>query len=147
MSSPIGYPQGNAYPMFSSTSAGNNPVAVGKEKAPLYVSTTPDGGIKLAGDGLDWTRIGYDIEIVLGGQSNGDSRASLVNIETPHPGAWLYDKQEKVTLLVEPAGKTGPGWINNVPAGLPADATAAARHSCATTLAKQLLQYGFRLLS
>ena len=44
MSSPIGYPQGNAYPMFSSTSAGDTPVAVGKEKQPLYASTSSDGG-------------------------------------------------------------------------------------------------------
>lgn len=45
MSSPIGYPQGNAYPMFSATSVGDNPVAVGKDKTPLYISTTPDGGV------------------------------------------------------------------------------------------------------
>lgn len=45
MSSPIGYPQGNAYPMFSSSSVGDNPVAVGKEKEPVYVTTSSDGGI------------------------------------------------------------------------------------------------------
>lgn len=45
MSSPIGYPQGNAYPMFSSTSVGDVPVAVGKEKTPVYSSTSPDGGV------------------------------------------------------------------------------------------------------
>lgn len=47
MSSPIGYPQGNAYPMFSSASAGDNPVAVGKEKSPLYSTTSSDGGVDL----------------------------------------------------------------------------------------------------
>ena len=47
MSSPIGYPQGNAYPMFSSASVGDKPVAVGKEKEPLYVTTTSDGGLEI----------------------------------------------------------------------------------------------------
>ena len=45
MSSPIGYPQGNAYPMFSETSVGDNPVAVGKDKTPLMVQTSSDGGV------------------------------------------------------------------------------------------------------
>lgn len=49
MSSPIGYPQGNAYPMFSTTSAGDVPVAVGKEKTPVYSSTSSDGVIGILG--------------------------------------------------------------------------------------------------
>ena len=60
MSSPIGYPQGNAYPMFSATSVGDNPVAVGKEKSPLYFSTSPNGGNAVYGLKKKPTLIGPD---------------------------------------------------------------------------------------
>ena len=45
MSSPVGYPQRNAYPMFSSTSKGDTPVGVdGGLKYPLMVTTNSSGG-------------------------------------------------------------------------------------------------------
>ena len=46
MSSPVGYPQRNAYPMFSSTSQGDVPVGKnGANLIPVMANvTTPDGG-------------------------------------------------------------------------------------------------------
>ena len=53
MSSPVGYPQRNAYPMFSETSKGDTPVGVdGGLKYPLMVTTSSSGGVEkiYAGD-------------------------------------------------------------------------------------------------
>lgn len=48
MSSPVGYPQRNAYPMFSSTSQGDVPVGKnGANLIPVMASTTPDGGLEI----------------------------------------------------------------------------------------------------
>jgi len=114
---------------------------------PVPLTVIPSAqGVEISGDGLDWLRAGYDQIFILGGQSNVDGRGSLAGAEAPHPTALLYDKQERIRLLEEPAGKTGPGWINNIPAGVAADASTAAAHSIATSLGKMLVQYGVRPL-
>ena len=61
MSSPVGYPQRNAYPMFSSTSKGDTPVGVdGGLKYPLMVTTSSSGGVGFSDrTALDNTMTGY----------------------------------------------------------------------------------------
>lgn len=50
MSSPVGYPQRNAYPMFSSTSQGDVPAGKnGANLIPLMVTTTSAQGVQLPG--------------------------------------------------------------------------------------------------
>lgn len=66
MSSPVGYPQRNAYPMFSSTSQGDVPVGKnGANLIPVMANViTPSGGIEVQ-DGSD-TRGFVTAEIAAG---------------------------------------------------------------------------------
>ena len=65
MSSPVGYPQRNAYPMFSSTSQGDVPVGKnGANLIPVMASISSSGGIEVQ-DGSD-TRGFVTAEIAAG---------------------------------------------------------------------------------
>lgn len=58
MSSPVGYPQRNAYPMFSSTSQGDVPVGKnGANLIPVMANVTPSsGGVVFDDMGVEWVK-------------------------------------------------------------------------------------------
>ena len=73
MSSPVGYPQRNAYPMFSSTSKGDTPVGVdGGLKYPLMATTTSLGWVEDLSAGLVIAPESAQIALI------GDSRMEAV---------------------------------------------------------------------
>ena len=66
MSSPVGYPQRNAYPMFSSTSKGDTPVGVdGGLNYPLMVTTSSSGGVGMPTGRVVAAAIGTDHAVSL----------------------------------------------------------------------------------
>ena len=62
----------------------------------------------------------YDVILSCGGQSNGDGSADLPAKEDGKSAyVLLLNKENDFELCSEPAGRTGPKWVNNVPDGNP----------------------------
>ncbi len=120
------------------------PSTTSNAAVPVMATTGPGGGNRLSGNGTDYIAYNYDVVVVLVGQSNADGRGDLLVDSPMSPAALCYAKTEEVLPLCEPAGKTGAGWTNNIPAAFDESTrstlASAAAHSPATAFGREFLR-------
>lgn len=79
----------------------------------------------------------YDVILSGGGQSNGDGATDLPAKEDGKSAyVLLLNKENDFELCSEPAGRTGPKWVNNIPDGNPV--TPGLRFSSFTSCGKAI---------